>query len=79
MKVIVVDHRDRLARFGVEHLQASPRRRAGGSWSWIRVVNDGPNLGQGQRSKSRPRGRGYCAVLSALAEGKVSIPVSLSR
>ena len=31
------------------------------------------------RSKSRPRGRGYCAVLSALAEGKVSIPVSLSR
>ena len=44
----------------------------------IRVV-DGPNLGQGRRSKSRPRGRGYCAVLSALAEGKVSIPVSLSR
>lgn len=29
--------------------------------------------------KSRPRGRGYCAVLSALAEGKVSIPVSLRR
>jgi hypothetical protein len=42
-------------------------------------VDDGPNLGQGRRSKSRPRGGGYCAVLSALAEGKVSIPVSLSR
>jgi hypothetical protein len=43
------------------------------------LVDDGPNLGQGRRSKSRPRGRGYCAVLSALAEGRVSIPVSLSR
>ena len=43
------------------------------------AVDDGRNLGQGRRSKSRPRGRGYCAVLSALAEGKVSIPVSLSR
>jgi hypothetical protein len=41
-------------------------------------VNDGPNL-ETTRSKSRPRGRDYCAVLSALAEGKVSIPVSLSR
>ena len=45
----------------------------------LAAVVDGPNLGQGRRSKSRPRGRGYCAVLSALAEGKVSIPVSLSR
>jgi hypothetical protein len=45
----------------------------------VHAVDDGPNLGQKRRSKSRPRGRGYCAVLSALAEGKVSIPVSLSR
>jgi hypothetical protein len=45
----------------------------------LMAVDDGPNLGQGRRSKIRPRGRGYCAVLSALAEGKVSIPVSLSR
>ena len=32
-KVIVVEHRDRLARFGVEHLEAALSRRAAGSWS----------------------------------------------
>jgi hypothetical protein len=30
--VIVAEHRDRLARFGVEHLQAALLRRAAGSW-----------------------------------------------
>ena len=42
-------------------------------------VDDGRNVGRWRRLKSRPRGRGYCAVLSARAEGSVSIPVSLSR
>ena len=31
--VIVVEHRDRLARFGVEHLGAALAARAGGCWS----------------------------------------------
>jgi predicted site-specific integrase-resolvase len=31
--VIVMEHRDRLARFGVEHLQAALPARAAGLWS----------------------------------------------
>jgi hypothetical protein len=42
-------------------------------------VDAGPKVGQSRRSKNRPRWCGYCAVLSARAEGSVSIPVSLSR
>jgi putative resolvase len=31
-KVILVQHRDRLARFGVEHLEAALAAQAGGLW-----------------------------------------------
>ena len=42
-------------------------------------IDDVPKVGRSQQSKSTPHGRGHCAVLSARAEGKVSIPASLSR
>ena len=56
------------------HSATDSRRQALGTGS----VDDGRNVGRWRRSKSRPRGRGYCAVLSARAEGRVSIPVSLT-
>ena len=78
---VSIQREDQIAESGVLVGQMCPIGlvELSGQIGDARNVDDGPNLGQGRRSKSRPRGRGYCAVLSALAEGKVSIPVSLSR